>query len=119
MVIITPTINAPMYIEVLDNFLIPLIENWSGDSYTQDIYQILFYTHSDFREIQISNKQKSTYLLGAVFHCNFFSIYDVSISITLFPPHCTKEKQKKKEKRKKNWLTLGEESKSYFQLLMI
>ena len=29
--VITSIINAPMYIEILDNFLILLIENWFGD----------------------------------------------------------------------------------------
>ena len=29
--LITSTINAHVYIEILDNFLIPLIENWFGD----------------------------------------------------------------------------------------
>ena len=29
--LITSTINAHVYIEILDNFLIPLTENWFGD----------------------------------------------------------------------------------------
>ena len=33
---ITLTINAYMYIDTLDNFLIPSIENWFGDG---DIFQ--------------------------------------------------------------------------------
>lgn len=31
MTIIASTINAHKYIEILDNFLVPSIENWSGD----------------------------------------------------------------------------------------
>ena len=31
MAIITSTINVYVYIEIGDNFLIPLIENWFGD----------------------------------------------------------------------------------------
>ena len=31
MVLITSTINAHVYIEIQDNFLIPFIENWFGD----------------------------------------------------------------------------------------
>ena len=31
MVVITSTISAHVYLEILDNFLIPLIENWFGD----------------------------------------------------------------------------------------
>ena len=33
MVVITSTINAHVYIEILDNFLIPSIENWFGDEF--------------------------------------------------------------------------------------
>ena len=32
MAIITSTIRAYVYIEILDNFLIPSIENWFGDN---------------------------------------------------------------------------------------
>ena len=31
MTVIISTINANVYIEILDNFLIPLQENWLGD----------------------------------------------------------------------------------------
>ena len=31
MVVITLTINAHVYVENLDNFIIPSIENWFGD----------------------------------------------------------------------------------------
>ena len=36
MAIITPTINAHVYIEILDNCLTPLRENWFGD------YEVIF-----------------------------------------------------------------------------
>ena len=41
MAIITSTINAHVYIEILDNFLISSLENWFGDDEVifQDIFQ--------------------------------------------------------------------------------
>ena len=37
MTIITSAINALVFIEILDNFLIPLIENWSSDDDNDEV----------------------------------------------------------------------------------
>ena len=51
MVIITSTINIQVYVEILDNFLIPSIENWFSDD--EAIFRMMIHVVTEQKGLKL------------------------------------------------------------------